>query len=270
MTVPPVGSTSQPSPTPPVKITQPDGSSYDYTPPSATYDPNSGTWVKTTGTGMDTLAKQVNRKHGQSLDGDDFMKLLIAQLRYQDPTKPADTAAMMQQTASMAMLERVNELTDSAEAMSKAAESMVAASDKVAKSNEAMGTYYSTSMMEQRMSTAVGLIGAKVAYADPSDGSRTLDGLVESVRFDESGPILSVSGKDVPLGSIKSVTHPAAPPANGPAATDSTPTTDAPASTPAPADGTTTNSGNPPAASTATDGTPTPAGSPGTTPEPAA
>jgi len=44
------------------------------------------------------------------LKSDDFMKLFITQLQYQDPTKPMDTEKMLQQTSQMTQLQSNNEL----------------------------------------------------------------------------------------------------------------------------------------------------------------
>ncbi|GAB47535.1 flagellar hook capping FlgD N-terminal domain-containing protein [Mobilicoccus pelagius] len=234
-----------------VTITQPDGATMRIPRSKATYDPESKTWVSNVTPEMTAQANQINRKYGMALDADDFMGLLVAQMRFQDPSKPADTTAMMQQTASMAMLERVNELSTNAEAMSKAVKDLTS-------SNDQLMAYYAGQRVEQRMSTAVGMIGANITYADPADASKTLAGLVESVRFSESGPILVVNGKDVPLGSVTSVTSPATASTTAPA-----PTTGTTGS--APSDGTTTakdgTTGSTPTDSTDSTGTP---GTPGT------
>lgn len=51
-------------------------------------------------------------------DSQMFMKLMIAQLKNQDPTSPADTADFMQQISSMSMVESINNLVDTVEGMS--------------------------------------------------------------------------------------------------------------------------------------------------------
>lgn len=229
-----------------VTITQPDGSTQRIPQAKATYDPTTKKWVSNITPEMSAEAAKINRKYGMALDADDFMKLLVAQMRFQDPSKPADTTAMMQQTSSMAMLERVNELSTNAEAMSKAVKDLTS-------SNDQLMAYYAGQRVEQRMSTAVGMIGANISYADPADASKTLAGLVESVRFGESGPILVVNGKDVPLGSVTGVTSPATTPSTPPA-----PTTGTTGS--APSTGTTTakdgTTGSSPTDSTGSAGTP--------------
>ena len=44
------------------------------------------------------------------LDRDAFLKLLVAQLKYQDPTKPADASQMVAQSAQLTMVDRLNEI----------------------------------------------------------------------------------------------------------------------------------------------------------------
>jgi flagellar basal-body rod modification protein FlgD len=46
----------------------------------------------------------------QSLGKDAFLKLLVAQLKYQDPSNPADSSQFMSQTAQFTMVERMEEL----------------------------------------------------------------------------------------------------------------------------------------------------------------
>ncbi len=44
----------------------------------------------------------------ESLSNDDFMQLLLTELKYQDPTKPMDTKAMIDQTMQMSTIEANN------------------------------------------------------------------------------------------------------------------------------------------------------------------
>ena len=144
------------------------------------------TLVTTPSPGMEGMAgKNTSGKKPSEFDGEMFLKLLVAQLKYQDPTKPTDTSALMQQTATLSMVERINAM---------------------AKSNEEMIKTYTSMLAEQRISSSVGLVGRTVVYAaDPNDPDKTAEGVVESVRFDGTGPILSVGGKDVPYNDVTSV-----------------------------------------------------------------
>lgn len=58
--------------------------------------------VATYGTVADTTAAAVDKT---ALGKDDFMKLLLIQLQYQDPTEPMDTEKILTQTSQLAALE---------------------------------------------------------------------------------------------------------------------------------------------------------------------
>src|SRR5687768_16764078 len=45
-------------------------------------------------------------------DQDVFLKLLVAQLKYQDPSKPADSTAFLSQTAQFTQVEKLGEIAE--------------------------------------------------------------------------------------------------------------------------------------------------------------
>jgi len=55
---------------------------------------------------------QVVSNPNAQLTSEDFMKLFITQLQYQDPTKPMDTDKMLQETSQMTQLQSNTELRD--------------------------------------------------------------------------------------------------------------------------------------------------------------
>jgi flagellar basal-body rod modification protein FlgD len=59
-------------------------------------------------------------KSQSETDSDMFMKLMIAQLKNQDPTSPADTADFMQQISNMSSVESINNLNTTMSDMSSA------------------------------------------------------------------------------------------------------------------------------------------------------
>ena len=65
----------------------------------------------TSGT-TDQPTTQLDGKNTQ-LDRTAFLKLLVAQLKYQDPTNPADTSQMLTQSAQLTMVDRLNEIATS-------------------------------------------------------------------------------------------------------------------------------------------------------------
>jgi flagellar basal-body rod modification protein FlgD len=109
------------------------------------------------------------------LDKDTFLKLLVAQMRYQDPSKPTDTSAFMSQTAQFTEVERMEEL--------------------VKQQGELLAA--------QLQLSASSLVGKTVGYTGP-DGTDAV-GVVTSASFG-STPTLRVGNTDVPLSSVKEVT----------------------------------------------------------------
>lgn len=109
-----------------------------------------------------------------SLGKDAFLKLLVAQLRYQDPTKPVDSSEFMSQTAQFTQVEKL---------------------DEIAKSTTAM-------LAAQSMSATGSLVGRTVTYTG-DDGS-PVSGVVTSASFGPGGPLLRVgtAGKEIPVTAI--------------------------------------------------------------------
>lgn len=113
---------------------------------------------------------------GNELGQDAFMKLLVAQLRYQDPLNPAQGTEFLAQTAQFTMVEKLTSLEkQNAEAFSI-----------------------------QKSLQAAGLVGRTVTYTNAEGKSVT--GAVSSVKFDQRGPMLRVGTEDVPLYSVSEVT----------------------------------------------------------------
>ena len=134
-------------------------------------------------------------KPGESAMGPDaFMKLLVAQLKYQNPMAPADGQAYMTQMATFTQVEKLDQLVKAqAEAV----------------------------QWQQRVS-AEGLVGRSVTGT--TDG-RTSTGTVVGVRYAEGKALLELSdGTTLAPGSVERVQTAAPAPATGtaPTATDST------------------------------------------------
>jgi len=109
------------------------------------------------------------------LGRDAFLKLLVAQLRYQDPMSPADGTAFLAQTAQFTSLEKLS----------------------------AVATQTADSLAVQRMLSASSLVGRTVTYAGPAGSD--VSGVVASARFTPDGPVLRVGTADVPLAQVKEV-----------------------------------------------------------------
>jgi flagellar basal-body rod modification protein FlgD len=147
-------------------------------------------------------AKLVGKTTATSVDATDtmgkdtFLKLLVAQLKYQNPMQPSDPSAFMAQTAQFSMVEKL-------QSMEKATTDM---------------------LTSERSRAATGLLGNQVTWVG-NDGKDT-SGVVTGVRMGSDGPTLEVGDKDVPYASVTRVT--AAPAASKPAATTGTTPASAP------------------------------------------
>ena len=107
-----------------------------------------------------------------ALDGNAFLKLMIAQLKYQNPFQPMDATAMMQQTSALTSVQTLQD----------------------------MSALQKTMLGMQEAATANGFIGKQVTATDAS-GS-TLTGIVGNVTYTATGPLLKVGGTDVPMADI--------------------------------------------------------------------
>ena len=112
----------------------------------------------------------------QTMDSEVFMKLLVTQLRTQDPSAPMDTNQMISQTTQLSMMEKMTELsTTSTENFS----------------------------LQMRIAAAA-IVGKQVSYSDAAGVSHT--GTASSVSFVGSVPQVKVGGVDVALDSISGIT----------------------------------------------------------------
>ena len=130
-----------------------------------------------------------------ALDRDTFLKLLVAQLKYQDPSKPVDASEMISQSAQLSVVDKLDLI--------------------------------STSLMESgtsnRLALGGSIIGKQVSFIGP-DGS-TLGALVSAVTFDGTSTVLRAGSYDVPLDAVKSITSPTLTPTPTPTPATATPTT---------------------------------------------
>jgi len=105
-------------------------------------------------------------------DQDTFLKLLVAQLKYQDPSNPADSTQFLAQTAQFTQVEKLGQIAD----MIKA----------------------------QQLIGASALVGRTVSYHDANGA--TQNGVVTSVKLNgDSEPTLKVGNTDVQLSTVTEV-----------------------------------------------------------------
>lgn len=122
-----------------------------------------------------------------------FLQLLVAQLKYQDPSKPMDASEMIGQTAQLTMVDKL-------EGISKALASQA---------------------VTQQLTLAGSVIGKAVTFTPK--GGDPITATVNSVKFVGGELVLSTPDWDVPMSSVESI---------GLAPTPTTPTTPMSTSTP--------------------------------------
>jgi flagellar basal-body rod modification protein FlgD len=117
-------------------------------------------------------------------DQDTFLKLLVAQLKYQDPSNPADSTQFLAQTAQFTQVQKLQQIA--------------------------------TMMQAQQLIGASALVGRTVTYQDADGASQT--GVVTKTKLNgDSEPTLTVGNTDVPLSKVTEVqqTAPATAPTSG-------------------------------------------------------
>ena len=125
----------------------------------------------TTGTTAGTTTTSTD-DFGAGMGKDTFLKLLVAQLKYQDPSNPADSTQFLAQTAQFTQVEKLGQIAD----MIKA----------------------------QQLIGASALVGRTVTYQDANGVSQT--GAVTTVKLNgDSEPTLMVGNTDVQLSKVTEV-----------------------------------------------------------------
>ena len=126
------------------------------------------------GTGIPYSPATPTMERGDQMGKDVFLQLLVAQMRYQDPSNPVDSSQMMAQTATFTQVEKLEEL---------------------AAQNAAM-------LVLQEASTAGAMVGRTATYTDTNGGEVT--GRITAVRLasGDQEAVAVIGGKDVAVGRI--------------------------------------------------------------------
>ncbi|HLM06500.1 MAG TPA: flagellar hook capping FlgD N-terminal domain-containing protein [Blastococcus sp.] len=135
-------------------------------------DAVSGASGTTTTTAVTTLERK-----DQGSQKDMFLKLLVAQMKYQDPANPASSSEFMAQTATFTQVEKLEE---------------------IAAQNASL-------LALQRSTSAGALVGRTVSYTDDTGATKT--GVVTSVRLgnESTEATAVVGGVAVSMGRITEV-----------------------------------------------------------------
>ncbi len=111
------------------------------------------------------------------LGKDTFLKLLVAQMRYQDPANPASSSEFMAQTATFSQVEKLEE---------------------IAAQNASM-------LILQEASTAGAMVGRTATYTG-TDGA-PVTGRISAVRLAQKDQeaVAVIGGTEVPVGRITEI-----------------------------------------------------------------
>ena len=126
-----------------------------------------------------TATTQISKN---GFDSETFLQLLVAQLKYQDPSNPTSSSEFMAQTATLAQVQSLNEIADQ----------------------------NTQALTLQRSLSAGALVGHTVSYTDTDGATKT--GTVTSVKISNDSSTESkavVDGVDVALGRLSEVSLPA-------------------------------------------------------------
>ena len=131
--------------------------------------------VAASNTAVPATATSTANTSKQTMNGEMFLQLLVAQLRAQDPSSPMSTNDMMAQTTQLASMEQLTSLTS------------------VNQENFSL---------QMRMA-ASGLIGKSVGYADANGDPQV--GIASAVSFADSIPMVTIGTTSVRLDAISGV-----------------------------------------------------------------
>jgi flagellar basal-body rod modification protein FlgD len=121
---------------------------------------------------QEVLTQPADQSSSGSLQREDFMMLLLTQLKHQDPLKPMDDEALMTQFTQLNSLE------------------------------ELQGIHKKINLLSDRdtLTEAAGLIGKTVTVSDPA--GEQIHGLVTSVSRLGEDITLTIGGTDYPLSAL--------------------------------------------------------------------
>lgn len=114
-----------------------------------------------------------------AMDSNTFLKLMMEQLKYQDPLSPVDNKDFIAQQAQFTQVSATQEMNKN-----------------IAQNNNIMQT--------------LALVGKEVTLTDPDDSKKTITGMVSQAGFDSETSSITVNGKDYPLSLVKTVKEPSA------------------------------------------------------------
>lgn len=127
---------------------------------------------------------------GQTVDQDQFLSMLVAQLKNQDPLEPMKNEDFLAQLATFSQLEEQ-------QATHQTLKSLV--------------TLETAALSLTSLAQGGAIVGKEIEYVpDGGAGEQTRKGLVTAVLFEPQGVMVEVNGEKVPLGNLLGVLAPSA------------------------------------------------------------
>ncbi|MCW2698484.1 MAG: flgD [Blastococcus sp.] len=116
-------------------------------------------------------------ERSDQMGSDTFLQLLVAQMRYQDPSNPASSTDFIAQTATFTQVEKLEQLV----------------------------TQNASMLVMQESATAGALVGRTATYTD--DNGESVTGLVTSVQLATTGTeaAATIGGKRVAVGRLTEI-----------------------------------------------------------------
>lgn len=136
-------------------------------------------------TGSDGSQTMTSAVKSQILGKDDFFKLLITELKYQDPLEPMKDREFIAQMASFSALEQMYNMNTNLQNLSSV-----------------LNSHVSTLTNNLSWERALALIGKEIEF-ETSSGEG--NGVVESVVLEDGVPHLMVKGDKISLEQVTSV-----------------------------------------------------------------
>ncbi len=119
-------------------------------------------------------AKQTRAGDNTEITADMFLKLMMEQLKYQDPLDPVSNTEFLSQQATFSQLQELMELN-------------------------------SETTAGNSVQQALNLVGKEVTIKDPDKEGGIITGVVQEASFDEDTPTIMVGDKKYPITSVVKV-----------------------------------------------------------------
>ena len=128
-------------------------------------------------TGQATASASTTVERSDQMGSETFLNLLVAQMRYQDPSNPASSTDMMAQTATFTQVEKLEQLVQ----------------------------HNASMLVMQESATAGALVGRTATYTDENGESVT--GVVTSVQLATANneAAATIDGKKVAIGRLTEI-----------------------------------------------------------------